>query len=490
MDIFDRLIDASKNKTDLQLFLEDNIEELYDFLLTQSFSDLDFHKEKIDRYILPHLKVIRQLDFNIESTIVFTLLLLDTTERFGFLMPFQQLYKLLVKNNCKIGSRLEASALYLIGIGNISDYERIIDQLLCKLVIAYQVEDDSEDKVVGTLVNYYAQVVHNFALHNLDGVLSIKGVIIQKSDESEFYFLKNILITEVLDVDIQDHISGYKQIQELLDVFLKRTKKYIPFVREGFLIEKDTPYSKLLNNTDSSFSSIRRISVNQYRLIANDSIFYSLKSGVKILTEENQLYAYLHSYGDMHYKKLESSFEFLPAEILNSEINIVDWGCGQGLATMAFLDYTNSKSVNTKINHVSLIEPSEIALRRAALHVSKFNSSISLQTINKDFDSLRSIDFGNKKTHPKLHLFSNIIDIDFFSLTELLKLINSTFNGENYFVCVSPCINYLKTGRLDRFMKSFAKNNDYKELVSIDNEKGMWSGTPWSRVIRVFKAKL
>ena len=490
MDIFDELIEASKSKNDLQLFLEDNIEELYDFLLTQSFLDLDLHKEKIDRYILPHLKVIKQLDFTLDSTRVFTILLLDTSERFGFLMSFQQLYKLLVKNNCKIGSRLEASALYLIGINSIFDYEKIINVLLAKLNYAYLEEEESEDKIIGTLVNYYAQVVHNFGSHNREGVLSIKIKIQEKSAEPEFYFLKNALISDVLKLEIHDHLSPYKLIQGLLDVFLKRTKKYVPFVREALLIEKHTGYSKQLDMVSPEFNSIKQISVSKYRLIANDSIFYSLKSGVKVLTEENQLYAYMHSYGDMHYRKLISSFVFLPSDFLNNEISIIDWGCGQGLASMAFIDYINKNKIETKIRSISLVDPSEIALKRASLHISKFNASINLKTINKDFDSLVVGDFGNKKTSPMLHLFSNIIDIDFFSLTELLKLLNSTFDGENYFVCTSPCINYLRTGRLDRFMKSFSKSNGYKEIMSIDNEKGSWAGTNWSRVIRLFKVSL
>ncbi|MEI6066156.1 MAG: hypothetical protein WCP96_02355 [Methylococcaceae bacterium] len=486
MDIFDKLLSESKVNADLHLFLEDNIDELYDFLLTQSFSDLEVHKEKIERYISANLRIIKQLDFTIESTHVFALLLLDISERFGFLMPFQQLYNLLIKHNCEISSRLEASALYLIGIKNIIGYDNILEPLLDKLNHAY-LEEDTEDKIISTIVNYYAEIAYNFGSQNLEGVLSIKSKILNKRNDPGFYFLKNNLINEVLIVDLTDHISSYKIIKNLLDVFLKRTKKYIPFDKKLFLIEKNTAYSKFLENVPSTFNAIKQISVNQYSLIKNDSIFYSLKSGVNILTEESQLYAYLHSYGDMHYKKLSSAFKCLPPEILNSEINIVDWGCGQGLATISFIDYFND---NVKINHISLIEPSEIALKRAALHIVKFNESISLKTINKDFDNLNSSDFLNKNQVPTLHLFSNIIDIDLFSLTELLKLINSTFDGENYFVCVSPCINVLRTGRLDRFMKSFSKNNGYQEIKSIDNEKGSWSGTSWSRVIRVFKATL
>lgn len=172
MDIFDKLISEPKSNTDLHLFLEDNIDELYDFLLTQSFSDLKIHKEKIERYISANLRIIKQLDFTIESTRIFSLLLLDISERFGFLMPFQQLYNLLIKHNCEISSRLEASALYLIGIKNITGYDNILKPLLDKLNHAYLEEEDTEEKIINTIVNYYAEIVHNFGAQNLEGVLS------------------------------------------------------------------------------------------------------------------------------------------------------------------------------------------------------------------------------------------------------------------------------------------------------------------------------
>jgi len=487
MDIFDKLILSSKNKEDLSLFISNNIDELYDFLLTQNYLDLSKSKDKIYNYILSNKKVIKDLDFNIESTYIFITLLLDTSERFGLFMPFQQLYKFLLKNNCIVASRIEASAMYLIGIRNISDYENIIDKLLTKLSKAFNEEGDSEERIIGTIINFYSQVVNNFGLHNRKGVIIIKEKLLSNVNNPELQFLKNNLISEVLSLEIIDYISDYNNIQKLLDAFLKRTKQYLPFVKDTCIIEENTDYCKLLENTESNFNSIKQISVLKYRLIADDSIFYSLQSGVKILTEEKQLYSYFYSYGDMHYKKLTSSFAFIPQDFFNKEISIIDWGCGQGFATMSFLDFINSNNYLNNIKNITLIEPSLIALKRAALHISKFNIDSELFTINKDLNSLTNKNFKFNNTTVKLHLFSNILDIDEFSLTDLIELLNSTFQGENYFVCVSPYISDLKTGRLQRFMESYSNNNDFEEIKSINNKKGHWSGTNWSRVVRVFK---
>jgi cyclopropane fatty-acyl-phospholipid synthase-like methyltransferase len=39
----------------------------------------------------------------------------------------------------------------------------------------------------------------------------------------------------------------------------------------------------------------------------------------------------------MHKAKLQSAFEALP-NIFLSKISIVDWGCGQGIASMIFIE--------------------------------------------------------------------------------------------------------------------------------------------------------
>ena len=484
MDIFDKLISASANRDKLSDFLEENIQELYDFLLTKSFEDLSTSKDRIENYILRNLKVIKSLDFTIESTSIFVTLLLDVSERFGFLSSFEHLYKLLTKKECEIVSRLDASSLYLIGIKNIKDYSNKIESILDKLSDSYDNEEDTEDRVVGTIVNFYAQVVYNFSTQNLPGVQSIKEEIL--SHHTKFLFLKNNLITTVFSLDVTDNISAHSQIQELLDNFLKRTKKHNDFIR-GYLIEKNTYYSSLLKDAKANFNSVRQISVDEYKKIQDESIFKSLQRGVKVLTNENELYTYLNSYGRMHYEKMTTSFAFIPKKLFNNKIDIIDWGCGQGLASISFFEYFKN-NINM-FNSVTLIEPSELALKRASLHVKKFNKSIDILTINKYFDSLTKEDFTQDNYTVKVHLFSNILDIDLFSLTQLVGLIKKTFEGENYFVCASPFVHTLKTSRLNSFVKSFSTNNNFNHIKEINEQKDEWINS-WTRVIRIFKVDI
>jgi hypothetical protein len=109
-------------------------------------------------------------------------------------------------------------------------------------------------------------------------------------------------------------------------------------------------------------------------------------------------------------------------------------------------------------------------------------------TINKDLDSLTSTDFIQDFRNVKIHLFSNILDIDLFSLTQLVALIKATFKGENYFVCASPYVNHLKTSRLDGFVKSFSKNENFRSIKEINNRGNEWIND-WTRVIRIFKTE-
>ena len=51
-------------------------------------------------------------------------------------------------------------------------------------------------------------------------------------------------------------------------------------------------------------------------------------------------------------------------DLFNKKFDIIDWGCGQGLATMLYLDFLNSKNTNQIVNSINLVEPSIMALKK------------------------------------------------------------------------------------------------------------------------------
>ena len=154
---------------------------------------------------------------------------------------------------------------------------------------------------------------------------------------------------------------------------------------------------------------------------------------------------------------------------------------------MTYLDFIKKENTNQNIEKITLNEPSEIALKRGALHIKTFNSELEILTIHKDLNSLRITDFTNNDCI-KLHLFSNILDIDNYSTKQLADLIKEKFKGLNYFVIISPKITDLKTNRIDNFVKEF--NSSGSELIKSENRNsGQWERN-WTIILRLFMVEL
>jgi hypothetical protein len=153
-------------------------------------------------------------------------------------------------------------------------------------------------------------------------------------------------------------------------------------------------------------------------------------------------------------------------------------------------DFLLSQDKQINLEEVVFIEPSLIAIKRAALHARFYNRQIKLETVNKTFDSLNNKDFIRDPRVTKVHIFSNILDVPYFSLQNLLQHIDNNFPGENYFVCVSPLINDERTNRVNSFRDFFKDKTAFARFgKDIDQSSGQWKKT-WTRVSRVFKAKL
>ena len=96
-----------------------------------------------------------------------------------------------------------------------------------------------------------------------------------------------------------------------------------------------------------------------------------LNHGTAVLSNEEQLCCYIASYGEMHKGKLEKAFESFPWRELNSNIEIIDWGCGQGIASVHFVSKLRDFNHLSKLQKITLIEPSTVALERAKSNVLK-----------------------------------------------------------------------------------------------------------------------
>lgn len=293
-------------------------------------------------------------------------------------------------------------------------------------------------------------------------------------------------------VNIADFENTYIKVKQITDkvVGIDYLAEINVYSTSNYLIEVNTDYSNNLLRVASDFFSIREYSNRFYQNLQNtDELHRQLRKGVHILETSEQLSAYMYSYGNMHFHKLNGAIEFLPLSFFTQKVDIIDWGCGQGFASMVYLNYLNQNNIKQEINTISLIEPSQIALKRASLHINHIRPNSKIITINKDLNELFKSRIDTTTQNAKLHLFSNIIDIDTFLLSDLTKFINENYYGENYFVVVSPLIPNARKLRINEFVSYYRKGNGFKLLYEIDNYSGEWKNN-WSRMIRVFKVEL
>lgn len=507
MDFLDKLSSAN-SLYKLEDFILNEYQTAYDYFIVQSHHNFAIESKRIELIIKEKLTLIFELDFAKNTNRNFISLLIFACERIGSFSLFEQLYRLNIEVNSNISTRLKTVYKYTIGIRRFDDYIKIFDEILTNLKEAFDNEEDNIDIVTATFIQYYAKIVLNFGRFNNAGVLSVKQKIIENKQSN--FILSQQIIDEVLEIDTSENKSAFEKIQVILDKLLNRKTDKNFIQSDDFLIESKSEfnYIYLLSKSEKSFDAIRNISVSIWKKINDKKIYDSLGRGTSILKEEAQLYAYLNSYGNSHYAKMISALEKLHIKENNYDFELFDWGCGQGLASIVFMEKYNSLN----ITNITLIEPSEISIKRACLHIKHYNQSSKIKTICKSIDSLSVEDLKNKKDNIKIHLFSNILDIDGYSLNRLFELIKDSQNGINYFVCISPYINDVKADRVHSFSRLFSNFDTFEILVEKTNGGRLvdeyWNCNEkykgdycykhtttnncgcekkWTRVIRVFK---
>ena len=180
----------------------------------------------------------------------------------------------------------------------------------------------------------------------------------------------------------------------------------------------------------------------------------TLGRGTAILETEEQCCAYMAAYGNMHYKKLSRALEDgeFPYRALNNGVEIYDWGCGQGIGTVAIIEKLRQYGLLSKLKKVTLEEPSDIARQRAVLHVTQAlgDSNVEIEDIPYYLPS-DSGDNSNSITH----IFSNILDIEAVSLKGVSKLITSS-GTHHITLCIGPA--NLNESRINAFCNYFIKD--------------------------------
>ena len=167
---------------------------------------------------------------------------------------------------------------------------------------------------------------------------------------------------------------------------------------------------------------------------------YPNKNFTAVFTEDTQADAYSAAYTEMHIGKLRMVFDKAKDNgAFASDIAVVDWGCGQGLATLALNEYLAAQQlVHCKIREVILVEPSPISLPRAEVNVRYAVPTASVRIVSKMLDDVDLNDVRTSGQHRVIHLFSNILDVEGISLKRISENLAANQSVDNVVLCASP----------------------------------------------------
>ena len=446
-NIFSHILAEIKTVDALSKYISDNASSIGE-LSRLNYNDLSEIADSANKCVLLRHKLLTELDFNDIQNRAFILNIFDLCERYNLQAAVLRLRDIMRDHNIEMNHRQQAVLLFLCDIHYNSDYIERFDDICSLLEEASLYEEDDDKKVILTLLNYYATTLD----YSVDCAGALKEKIKSAAASNQYRFLNNSIISSI------DTLVSREDAQSLIDRITSSQPIASSFDNENLIIERGTEYSEKLANTPRNFDAIRRLSVNYCMSHQND---YNTR-GVRPATEEFELYEYLKRYGNMHKAKVLSALAHPFPARFNSKSNLVDWGCGQGLATILFLEKYGIDCVN----RIILTDASEIALARAALHCRHYAPNIRITTIHKKLDDLSARDFESIVGQPCINLFSNILDIDDYSVDHLVSIIDQLRPAGSYFVCISPYISIQKTAKVASFHRYFRDRYSGYELIN------------------------
>lgn len=214
-----------------------------------------------------------------------------------------------------------------------------------------------------------------------------------------------------------------------------------------------------------------------------------INHGVDLLASDEALDCYMSAYGDMHQGKCRAAMMNFPFEQLNGSIEIVDWGCGQGIGSATVVEALKQHDILQWLRRITLIEPSRHALSRAVCNVVKLtNNNFEVEAKNKflpttgadTVDTLTSLGYTYKNI---IHVFSNILDVKDIDLARVARMV-ATSHGKHFVLCVGP--KNSAAYRIEQFCSVFGEQSYFSRIDSVSFARTRRTGHPYTCMTRCF----
>lgn len=150
---------------------------------------------------------------------------------------------------------------------------------------------------------------------------------------------------------------------------------------------------------------------------------------------------------------------------------------------MCYADFLSQKGIAQKIKKVTLIEPSEICLKRAALHTSTFLPDAEMVTVNKEIEDLSYNDIICGENTPTLNILLNVFENNLFDIGNFYQVISDNLKGYNQFACVEPLE---EDCWMDQFVDFFYNPRPTDQIYKVFQKYELNPDKPWTAHIRCF----
>jgi len=158
-----------------------------------------------------------------------------------------------------------------------------------------------------------------------------------------------------------------------------------------------------------------------------------LEYGHVIIQSIELLEQYLYTYGLMVNGQWNNVADLVTS--MDVPDVVIDYGCGQGLAGLIINDITDGMVIE-RAQEIYLIEPSSLALDRAAALYQQLAPSARIVPLCKGFDDIDRADLPIEDDQTIWHIFSNSLDVEGY---DPVALLNKTIRpGKNLIMAVSP----------------------------------------------------